>query len=98
LPELWKRRPVIILSKTAILHGAVTVIPCSTQAGQDPRFAFPLRTTIDGRAAWAICDKPTTFAVSRLLPAQGAVPRMPADEFHEMLKIILGLLPKLPAD
>jgi len=98
LPELWKRRPVIILSKNAILSGAVTVIPCSTQAEQDPRFAFPLRTTIDGRAAWAICDKPTTFAVSRLLPAQGTVHRMPVDEFHEMLRIVLGLLPKLPAD
>ena len=77
LPELWKRRPVIILSKNAILHGAVTVIPCSTQAEQDPRFAFPLRTTIDGRAAWAICDKPTTVAVSRLLPAQALFPECP---------------------
>jgi mRNA interferase MazF len=97
LPEFWKRRPIIILSKTATLHGAVTVIPCSTQAEQDPRFAFPLRTTIDGRAAWAICDKPTTVAVSRLLPTQGVVVRMPADEFHEMLRIFLDLLPKLPA-
>jgi mRNA interferase MazF len=97
LPEFWKRRPIIILSKTATLHGAVTVIPCSTQAEQDLRFAFPLRTTIDGRAAWAICDKPTTVAVSRLLPTQGVVVRMPTDEFHEMLRIFLDLLPKLPA-
>ena len=98
LPEFWKRRPVVVLSKTATLHGAVTVIPCSTQAHQDPKLAFPLRTTIDGRAGWAICDKPTTVAVSRLLPAQGAVVRMPADEFHEMLKLVLDLLPKLPAE
>ena len=96
LPELWKRRPVIIISKTATLNGAVTVIPCTTQAAQDPRIAFPLRTTIDGRAAWAICDKPTTVAVSRLVPTQGAIPRMPVDEFHEMLRIFFGLLPKLP--
>ena len=71
LPEFWKRRPVVILSKTATLHGAVTIIPCSTQAQHDPKLAFPLRTTIDGRAAWAICDKPTTVAVSRLLSVQG---------------------------
>ena len=30
-PEFWKRRPVIILSKTSTLYGSVTVIPCSTQ-------------------------------------------------------------------
>jgi mRNA interferase MazF len=98
LPEFWKRRPVVILSKTATLHGAVTVIPCSTQTQQNPRFAFPLRTTIDGRAAWAICDKLTTVAVSRLLPTQGVIVRMPADEFHEMLKVVLDILPKLPAE
>jgi mRNA interferase MazF len=98
LPEFWKRRPVVILSKTATLHGAVTVIPCSTQTQKEPRFAFPLRTTIDGRAAWAICDKPATVAVSRLLPTQGVIVRMPVDEFHEMLKLVLDILPKLPAE
>ena len=98
LPEFWKRRPVVILSRTATLHGAVTVIPCSTQAQQDPQRAFPLRTTIDGRAAWAVCDKPTTVAVSRLLTQQGRIVRMPADEFHEMLKLVLDLLPRLPGE
>jgi mRNA interferase MazF len=97
LPEFWKRRPVVILSKTATLSGTVVVIPCSTQADQDPRRAFPLRTSIDGRAGWAICDKPTTVALSRLVPAQGASVRMPPDEFHEMLKLVLDNLPRLPA-
>ena len=96
LPEFWKRRPVVILSKTATLYGAVTVIPCSTQEQKNPKLAFPLRTTIDGRAGWAICDKPTTVAVSRLVLTQGAIVRMPVDEFHEMLALVLGLLPKLP--
>jgi mRNA interferase MazF len=98
LPEFWKRRPVVVLSKTATLHGAVIVIPCSTQAQHNPKLAYPLRTTIDGQAAWAICDKPTTVAVSRLVPTQGVIVRMPEDEFHEMLKLVLDLLPKLPAD
>ena len=97
LPEFWKRRPVVILSKTATLHGTAVVIPCSTQEQQEPRFAFPLRTTIDGRAAWAICDKPTSVAVSRLVPTQGVIVRMPADEFHEMLTLVLDLLPKPPS-
>lgn len=96
LPEFWKRRPVIVLSMNATLHGAVTVVPCSTQAHQDPKLAFPLRTTIDGRAAWAICDKPTTVAVSRLVPDKKGIVRMPADEFHAMLGLVLALLPRLP--
>ena len=95
LPEFWKRRPVIILSKSATLYGTVTVVPCSTQAQTERKKAFPLRTTIDGRAAWAICDKPTTVAVSRLVPTHGVIVRMPQDEFEEMLRLVLDLLPKL---
>jgi mRNA interferase MazF len=60
LPEFWKRRPIVVVSFKNTLHGAVTVIPCSTQAQSGNAYAFPLQTTIDGRAAWAVCDKPTT--------------------------------------
>lgn len=97
LPEFWKRRPVIVLSYRNTLHGAVTVIPCSTQAQPGNAWAFPLRTTIDGRAAWAICDKPSTVAVSRLLPDRSGIARMPEDEFHELLKLVLEWLPKIPS-
>ena len=98
LPEFWKRRPVIILSKTANLHGTVTIVPCSTQHQTDPALSFKLRTTIDGKDAWAICDKITTMAVSRLLPDKHGIKRLREDEFHEMLKLVLDLLPKLPSE
>lgn len=97
LPEFWKRRPVIIVSSRNTLHGAVTCVPCSTQSQPGNRWAFPLRTTIDGRAAWAICDKITTLAVSRLLPDKTGIVRMPQHEFEAMLAIVLDWLPKLPA-
>ena len=97
LPEFWKRRPVIILSYRNTLHGAVTVIPCSTQAQPGNKWAFPLRTTIDGRAAWAICDKPTTVAVSRLLPHRNGIVRIPDEEFSAMMSLVLDWLPKLPS-
>lgn len=96
LPEFWKRRPVVILSGRNTLHGATTVIPCSTQTQLENKWAFPLRTTIDGRAAWAICDKPTTVAVSRLVPDKNGIARMPQDEFEAMLALVLDWLPKLP--
>ena len=87
-----------MLSMNATLYSSVVVVPCSTSADQNPKLAFPLRTTIDGRAAWAICDKPTTVAVSRLAPTHGVVMRMPQDEFDEMLAVVLRLLPKVPLD
>jgi mRNA interferase MazF len=95
LPEFWKRRPVIILSyKKITLFGAVTVVPCSTSAQPAESPAFPLRTTIDGRVAWAICDKPTTVAVSRLVPDKGGVMRLPDGEFNDVLRMVLDCLPK----
>lgn len=97
LPEFWKRRPVVILSGRNILHGAVTVIPTTTQDQPGNPWAFRLRTTIDGRVSWTICDKVTTVAVSRLLPDKGGVVRMPEAEFNEMLALVLAWLPRLPA-
>lgn len=96
LPEFWKTRPVIILSYKNSLYGAATVIPCSTMAQEGNPWAFPLPTTIDGRAAWAICDKPTTVAVSRLSPDKYGIKTMPADEFHAMLALVLKWLPAVP--
>ena len=95
LPEFWKRRPVVVISYKNTLHGNVTVVPCSTQAQKGEKFAFPLRTTIDNRAAWAICDKPTTVAVSRLLPDKNGVKKLPSEEFNEMLHLVLDWLPKI---
>ena len=57
------------------------------------KWAFPLQTTIDGRAAFAICDKLTTVAVSRLIPDKGGIMRMPVGEFDDMLRLVLAWLP-----
>jgi mRNA interferase MazF len=96
LPEFWKRRPVIIVSRKRTLHGTVTVIPCSTASQNENEWAVELQTSIDGRRSWAICDKPCTVAVSRLLPHSGVVPKLPQDEFEQVLKRLLEWLPSLP--
>ena len=92
-PEFSKRRPVIIISYRNSLYGAVTLIPCSTKDQTGNPWAFPLKTTIDGTAAWAICDKLSTLAVSRLLPNKQGTIRMPEDEFNVMMEIVLQWLP-----
>lgn len=95
LPEFWKTRPVLIVSFKNTLSGAVTVVPCSSQEQPGNKWAHKLTTTIDGGASWAICDKPTTVAVSRLTPAKGGVKRLPEAEFDEVLKLLFQWLPKL---
>ena len=96
LPELWKRRPAIIVSFKNTLSGAVTVIPCSSQDQGTNPWAFKLTTTIDPKASWAICDKPTTLAVSRLSPQKGPIPRLPEDEFNAVLALMFKWLPAIP--
>jgi mRNA interferase MazF len=92
-PEFWKRRPVIIISYRNSLYGAVTVIPCSTKDQSGNHWAFPLLTTIDGKTGWAICDKITTVAVSRLLPNKKGTERMPEAEFSALMRLVLEWLP-----
>ncbi|MGO9356969.1 MAG: type II toxin-antitoxin system PemK/MazF family toxin [Xanthobacteraceae bacterium] len=96
LPELWKIRPVIIVSYRNRLHGAVTVIPTTTvEQGANP-WAYRLQTSLDpSKVSWAICDKPMTVAVSRLQPFR-VIPRIKEQEFTEILKLLLAWLPKLP--
>lgn len=95
LPEFWKRRPVIILSYKHHLHGAVTVVPCTTQEQIGNVWACKLHTSIDGKNAWAICDKITTLAVSRLVMDKSGLKRITEDEFQKVLSITLRWLPKI---
>jgi len=97
LPEFWKRRPVIILSYKNTLSGPCTVIPTSSQPQGENQWAMPLTTTIDGTPSWAICNHPITIAVSRLTPAKHGTPRLPEEEFAEILIRLYRWLPKLEA-
>jgi mRNA interferase MazF len=95
LPEFWKLRPVIVLSKNSILHGTVIVIPCSTKAQPLNRWAKKLEQSINNQESWAICDKITTVAVSRLSPHKGGIKRISETEFNDLLKIIYDNLPQI---
>lgn len=93
LPEFWKTRPVIVLSKSHILTGVATVIPCTTSDQKGSKWAVKLKTPIDTQDSWAICDKPTTVAVSRLSPLKKANTRVTDEEFSEILECVTKWLP-----
>jgi mRNA interferase MazF len=94
LPEFWKRRPVLVLATDRSLSGALTVIPCSSQPQHGNKWAFKLNQTIDGDPSWAICDKITTVAVSRLSLHRDKNRRVSQEEFSAVLAIVLQWLPK----
>jgi mRNA interferase MazF len=97
LPELWKTRPVVIVSFKNTLRGAVTALPCSSQDQTGNPWAVSLQTTVDGRGpSWAICDKVTTVAVSRLTPDKSGIRRLSEAEFKLLLEVLFRWLPKLP--
>lgn len=56
LPEFWKRRPVVIVSRHSTLRGVATVVPITSKAQHDPRNSVQVRSPIDGSDAWAICN------------------------------------------
>src|SRR5476651_1142875 len=67
LPEMWKTRPVIIISGNNTLHGVCTVVPFSTEP-ENAKNPWGLPYTLPDGATFAICNHIYTVAVSRLSP------------------------------
>lgn len=98
LPEFWKRRPVVILSKKATLYSVVTVVPLSTKAQPDNPLAHSFPSVLRGEdLSWAICSHLTTVAVSRLVPPSRKIPKVSPEDFTTILRLALSTLPKLQA-
>jgi mRNA interferase MazF len=94
LPELWKTRAVLIVSYRNTLNGTATILPCSGQDQQGNKWALELPVTIDGKPSWVICDKPTSFAVSRLSSGRYGVIRLSEEQYQPILdKMLIWLTP-----
>ncbi|EJF98097.1 hypothetical protein MEI_00918 [Bartonella vinsonii subsp. arupensis Pm136co] len=94
LPEFWKKRPVLVLSKNAKLYGNVTVLPFSTKSQPNNPAAYPLQSPIENKKAWIICNYVTTVSVSRLSCSR-TIPRISSEEFHKIVALMLKHLPRL---
>ena len=94
LPELWKTRPVVILSPKAQLHGVVTVVPLSTKAQPDNKLAHAFPSVLPkGGTSWAIYSHVTTLSVSRLTLVDGKAPTIPEDDFTAILRLVRSQIP-----
>ncbi|EJF80045.1 uncharacterized protein YifN (PemK superfamily) [Bartonella doshiae] len=94
LPEFWKKRPVLVLSKNAKLYGNVAVLPFSTKSQPNNPAAYPRQSPIENKKAWIICNSCHNSFVSRLSCAH-TVPRLPEEDFHKVVALMLKHLPRL---
>jgi mRNA interferase MazF len=92
LPEMWKTRPVIVISYKNTLRGPCTVIPLSTEPQSDNPWTLPL--SVEDVKCWAICNQPSTVAPSRFSQFRGKIPKVSDKDFNQVIDILNKWLPK----
>jgi mRNA interferase MazF len=95
LPEMWKTRPVIVISYKNTLHGPCLVIPTTTEpANEQNPWASKLSIKIEGTFdSWAVCNQPSTVAPSRFSQFKGKIPLLPKADFNQVLEVLGRWLP-----
>ena len=94
LPEVWKTRPVIVVSYKNSLHGPCLVAPLSAVPHEDADpWAFKLAFQIGDVTSLAICNQSSTVAPSRFSQFSGKIPVLPVADFNQVLKRLLKWLP-----
>lgn len=102
IPEFWKKRPVIVVSRNSTLHGKVTVLPMTTDEDNAANrnaieLSAEVQGKIDNKRSWVICDHLMTIATSRLDNVSTTPPRVKGDELTAILQkahsIIAGWTP-----
>src|ERR1700724_842774 len=87
-PEMWKRRPAVVVSFKNKLTGPCTVLPTSSEPQDDNPWAHKLSFRPDGRfESWVICNQPLTVAPSRFsqFHSNPPIPRLSVQEFDQIL-------------
>lgn len=94
LPEMWKTRPVIVISYKNTLHGPCLVVPISTEPQDTNPWAHRLSEQIDGVQSWAVCNQPSTVSPSRFTQFRGRIPSVGNADFNAILALIVKWLPQ----
>jgi mRNA interferase MazF len=97
IPEFWKKRPVVVISRKNALHGKVTVLPITTDEDNEIyensiELSKVTRDKINGKRCSVVCDHPMTVATSRLDFVQKRPPRIEPAELAPILEKCHSLL------
>lgn len=95
LPEMWKTRPVIVVSYKNTLHGPCLVVPVSTEPQDANPWAYQLSIDIEGSGvrSWAVCNHPATVSPSRFMQFNKGTPLLPKADFNQVLERLMKWLP-----
>jgi mRNA interferase MazF len=96
LPEMWKTRPVIVVSYKNTLHGPCLVVPTTTDPDNaNNRWACKISMKVEETLdSWAICNQPSTVSPSRFSQFRGRIPLLPEGDFNQVLDLLFKWLPK----
>ena len=96
MPEMWKTRPVIVVSYKNTLTGPCLVVPLSTEPQDHNRWAHRLSIEIegDGIPSWAVCNHPATLSPSRFIQFNQGTPLLPKADFNQVLERLIKWLPQ----
>lgn len=95
LPEMWKTRPVVVMSYKNQLHGPCLVIPTTTEPQGNSQWAYKLPSDlVDGRESWAVCNHLYTVAPSRFSQVKGRIPKLTNEDFNEVHTRMMSWLPR----
>ena len=95
-PEFYMKngpRPVAVISKSATYHGLVTIVPLSTKEQTEARNSLKIRSPIDGRDCWVVCNHLITVSTRRLAPPTTPIPRISDEQFQLILEKIHSNIP-----
>jgi len=95
LPEFYKTRPVLILSKKARLDGYALILPLTSKNPCGAKNAYQIRAPITQKQSWVICDYITSVSVARLSAERRIIPYLPEEEFAQVLALMHSFLPQL---
>ena len=93
LPEFWKRRPVLIISKNNVVSGKFSALPLTTVEQPNNIWAHEIVSPFGKQPCWVICNHIVTMACSRLYPHRPAIPRLAPADFQKVVAIMLRALP-----
>ena len=84
MPEMWKTRPVIVVSYKNTLTGPCLIVPVSTEPQDNNPWAHRLSIEIegDGVTSWAVCNHPTTLSPSRFKQFNKGIPVLAQGRFQ----------------
>ena len=96
LPELGKRRPVIVLSRQNTLHGPVTVAPITRneQSKNEQKYWVKIPAPYEeNEDAWVLCKHITAVSTRRLRVHREGIPLIEDNQFQEIVRKVLNNLP-----